>query len=76
MTLTRAQATFPPPIVAAKRWLDGVTFPPDRPLINVSQAAPVAPPPPELRQVMADVALNDDSAHLYGPDLGLPALRA
>ena len=76
MTLTRAQATFPPPIVAARRWLDGVAFPPGRPLINVSQAAPVAPPPRELRQVMADVALNDDSAHLYGPDLGMPELRA
>lgn len=76
MTLTRAQATFPPPIVAARRWLDGVEFPPDRPLINVSQAAPVAPPPQELRLVMADVALNDDSAHLYGPDLGMPELRA
>ena len=73
---SRSQATFPPPIVAASRWLDGVTFPPDRPLINVSQAAPVAPPPPELRRVIADTALNDDSAHLYGPDLGLPGLRA
>ncbi|MGR3743073.1 MAG: aminotransferase [Pseudooceanicola nanhaiensis] len=73
---SRSQATFPPPIVAASRWLDGVTFPPDRPLINVSQAAPVAPPPPELRRVIADTALNDDSAHLYGPDLGLPELRA
>jgi aspartate/methionine/tyrosine aminotransferase len=60
----------------ARRWLDGVTFPPDRPLINVSQAAPVDPPPMAMRQVMADVALSDDSAHLYGPVLGLPELRA
>jgi len=73
---TRTQATFAPPITAARRWLDGVSFPPERPLINVSQAAPVAPPPPELRAHMAQVALNDDSAHLYGPDLGLPALRS
>ena len=76
MPQSRTQHTFAPPIVAASRWLDGVTFPPDRPLINVSQAAPVAAPPRELRQVMADVALNDVSAHLYGPDLGLPELRA
>ena len=76
MPQSRTQHTFAPPIVAARRWLDGVTFPPDRPLINVSQAAPVAAPPRELRQVMADVALNDVSAHLYGPDLGLPELRA
>lgn len=60
----------------ARRWLDGVDFPSDRPLINVSQAAPVDPPPDALRQVMADVAMNRDDAHLYGPVLGLPALRA
>ncbi len=68
--------TTPPPVMEARRWLDGVTFPENRPLINVSQAAPVEPPPPALRQVMADTALTDDSAHLYGPVLGLPALRA
>ncbi len=68
--------TTPPPVMEARRWLDGATFPENRPLINVSQAAPVEPPPPALRQVMADTALRDDSAHLYGPVLGLPALRA
>jgi aspartate/methionine/tyrosine aminotransferase len=68
--------TDPPPVMEARRWLDGVTFPPDRPLINVSQAAPVDPPPLALRQALADAALNDDAAHLYGPVLGLPALRA
>ena len=69
------KATFAPPVMEARRWLDGVDFPADRPLINVSQAAPVDPPPPALRQAMADAALNDDSAHLYGPVLGLPNLR-
>lgn len=73
---TRTATTFAPPIMEASRWLDGVTFPPERPLINVSQAAPVDPPPKALRRVMADVALTDDSAHLYGPVLGLPELRA
>ena len=69
-------ATDPPPVMEARRWLDGVTFPPDRPLINVSQAAPVDPPPLALRQAIAEAALNDPAAHLYGPVLGLPALRA
>jgi len=70
------RATDPPPVMEARRWLDGVTFPPDRPLINVSQAAPTEPPPLALRQAIADAALNDPAAHLYGPVLGLPALRA
>jgi aspartate/methionine/tyrosine aminotransferase len=69
-------ATAPPPVMEARRWLQGVTFPADRPLINVSQAAPVESPPLGLRQAIADAALNDPNAHLYGPVLGLPALRA
>jgi len=69
-------ATEPPPVMEARRWLDGVTHPADRPLINVSQAAPVESPPLGLRQALADAALNDPNAHLYGPVLGLPALRA
>lgn len=76
MHATRTAATFSPPIVEARRWLDGVTFPPERPLINVSQAAPVDPPPEAMRRFMADLALNDDQVHLYGPVLGLPDLRA
>jgi len=60
----------------ARCWLEGVTFAEDRPLINVSQAAPMDPPPQGLRQAMADAALSEDAAHLYGPVLGLPALRA
>jgi aspartate/methionine/tyrosine aminotransferase len=68
-------ATEPPPVMEARRWLEGVTFPKDRPLINVSQAAPVDSPPLGLRQALADAALNDPQAHLYGPVLGLPALR-
>ncbi len=43
--LTRTASTFAPPVMEARRWLAGVTFPADRPLINVSQAAPVEPPP-------------------------------
>lgn len=69
-------ATFAPPVMEARRWLDGVVFPQDRPLINVSQAAPVDPPPLALREALAEAALNDPSAHLYGPVLGKPELRA
>lgn len=76
MTATRTTATFAPPVMEARRWLDGVQFPPDRPLINVSQAAPVDPPPLALRQAMAEFAVTEDSAHLYGPVLGNAPLRA
>ncbi|WP_121025129.1 aminotransferase [Litoreibacter meonggei] len=68
-------ATFPPPVMEARRWIDGVEFPTDRPLINVSQAAPVDPPPAPLREAMAQFVLEDDATHLYGPVLGLPELR-
>ncbi|MCV2889919.1 aminotransferase [Ruegeria aquimaris] len=76
MTLPRTATTFAPPVMEARRWLEGVTFTPERPLINVSQAAPVEPPPHALRQAMADFALTEDSAHLYGPVLGNSDLRA
>ena len=80
MTLTPLNpamaATDPPPVMEARRWITGLTFPADRPLINVSQAAPVDLPPLALRQALAEAAVNDPNAHLYGPVLGLPALRA
>lgn len=69
-------ATDPPPVMEARRWIAGLTFPAGRPLINVSQAAPVDLPPLALRQAIADACLNDPNAHLYGPVLGLPDLRA
>lgn len=75
MALSRTQATFSPPVMDARRWLDGVVHPADRPLINVSQAAPVDPPPAAMRDAMAEVIRNNPEAHLYGPVLGLPELR-
>jgi aspartate/methionine/tyrosine aminotransferase len=68
--------TFAPPVMEARRWLQGVEFPPERPLINVSQAAPVDLPPMALREAIAQAALHDPAAHLYGAVLGLDALRA
>ncbi|THH38844.1 aminotransferase [Aliishimia ponticola] len=73
--MSGTRATFPAPIVEARKWIDGVTFSADRPLINVSQAAPVDPPPEPLRQAMADAILTNPDAHLYGPVLGLTPLR-
>ncbi len=69
-------ATFPPPVMESRRWLDGLTFDAARPLINVSQAAPTQAPPKALRQALADAVMNEPEAHLYGPVLGLPELRA
>ncbi|WP_199260670.1 aminotransferase [Paracoccus binzhouensis] len=68
-------ATFRPPVMEARRWLEGLVFPPERPLINLSQAAPVEPPPEALRRAMAEAALERPDAHLYGPVLGRPELR-
>ncbi|GAB1480491.1 aminotransferase [Paracoccaceae bacterium] len=68
--------TEPPPVMEARRWLQGVVFPPERPLLNVSQAAPVESPPLGLRQALAEAALNDPQAHLYGPVLGMSPLRS
>ena len=76
MTISRTATTFPSPVMEARRWIAGKTFSPDKPLINVSQAAPVEQPPLALREAIADTALNLPSAHLYGPVLGLPDLRA
>lgn len=59
----------------ARRWLEGVTHPADQPLLNVSQAAPVDPPPDNMRAAMAELILNAAETHLYGPVLGLPKLR-
>jgi len=68
-------ATFRPPVMEARRWLQGLAHDPDRPLINVSQAAPVDPPPEGLRRAIADASLTRAEAHLYGPVLGNADLR-
>lgn len=73
--MSRTEATFSPPVMEARRWLEGVTFPDNQPLLNVSQAAPVDPPPAPMLEAMAQIVLTDPAAHLYGPVLGLPDLR-
>ena len=68
-------STFRSPIPEAYSWLDGMEFPPDKPLMNVSQAAPTDPPPKAMRRAMADAIMEIDDTHLYGSVLGMPALR-
>ena len=68
-------STFSPPVMEARRWLEGKSFSPEQPMINVSQAAPVDPPPEAMRAAMADAIMRQPETHLYGPVLGLPALR-
>ena len=75
LQLSRTANTFAPPVMEARRWLADVNHPADRPLLNVSQAAPVDPPPLALREAMAAMVMDDAESHLYGPVLGLPALR-
>ena len=75
MSRARTSETFTSPIVESRRWLHGVSFPKDRPLLNLSQAAPVDPPPLGMRQAMAEAALTGDDSHLYGAVLGRDALR-
>ena len=64
-----------PPVMEARRWLETHAPPRELDLINVSQAAPAVPPPAALRDAMAEALRNRPEAHLYGPVLGLPALR-
>lgn len=71
----RVLATTPSPVMEARRWVAAATFPPDRPLLNLSQAAPMDPPPEPLRAAMTEM-LADPACHIYGPVLGLPDLRA
>ncbi len=51
-----------------------MTFPPERTLLNLSQAAPVDPPTAALRDAMV-AAVSENDIHIYGPVLGLPSLR-
>lgn len=67
---------FAPPVMAARRWLAETELPRGLALLNLSQAAPVDPPPESLRQAMATALLETPETHLYGAVLGDPPLRA
>ena len=68
--------TASPPVMEARRWLETTARTTNRELLNLSQAAPVASPPELLRQAMAEHAINEVQAHVYGPVLGDPDLRS
>ncbi|WP_374308158.1 aminotransferase [Dongia sp.] len=64
-----------PPIAEAQGWIEGRTFPAEKPLIDVCQAVPGYAPPPALTEHMAK-ALQLPATHRYTDITGLPDLRA
>jgi len=68
-------ATISPPVMVARRWLAMIRPATEASLINMSQAAPVLPPPPSLCGAIARAAVEQDAVHVYGPVLGLAQLR-
>jgi aspartate/methionine/tyrosine aminotransferase len=68
--------TLAPPVMEARRWLSEIAQPPGLALMNLSQAAPVEPPPAAMRAAMARAIEQDPDIHLYSPVLGNAPLRA
>lgn len=64
------------PIMEAGSWVANAEFPADRPLLDLSQAAPAKPPHQTIRERLAQAMLTEDGAHHYGPVLGNTDLRA
>ena len=67
--------TFPPPVMEARNWLENIKLPNNLKLMNLSQAAPINPPPIEIRKAIAEASLERPETHLYGPVLGNDDLR-
>ena len=63
-----------PPIAEAYSWIKGRSFPADKPLIDVSQAVPGYPPPPELTAHLA-ARIGEPTMARYTEIEGLPELR-
>lgn len=68
-------AVAAPPIAEAQRWVEGRSFPADRPLIDLAQAVPGYAPPDALVAHLAE-RLRDPAMHRYTAILGLAELRA
>jgi aspartate/methionine/tyrosine aminotransferase len=68
------QSVSAPPIADAQRWIAGRTFPPDRPLLDASQAVPSYAPAEAMRRHLAEEIQKPGTA-LYTPIAGLPPLR-
>ena len=66
-------ATQKPPVVEVRGWVK-LHSKSGRPLLNLSQAAPMSPPPDNLLQFLSEQALLAEN-HLYGDVLGDIPLR-
>ncbi len=64
-----------PPIAEARSWVEQGPLPADLPLIDLSQAVPGYPPPPELTAHLGE-RLSDPAVHRYTDIPGLPELRS
>lgn len=69
------QGVAEPPIAEAMGWIEGRSFPPEKPLLNMAQAVPSYPPAEELQEWLAAAVRRPDSS-LYTEILGLPGLRS
>ena len=69
------RAVQSPPIAEAASWVRGREFPAEKPLLDMAQAVPRIPPPPELRAHIAG-QLAEHGYNGYTEILGLPELRA
>lgn len=67
-------AVAAPPIPEVAAWVEGRSFPPDRPLIDVAQAVPGYPPPDALTEHVARIAREPATARYTGIE-GLATLR-
>jgi aspartate/methionine/tyrosine aminotransferase len=64
-----------PPISEAISWISGRTFPDDKPLVDLSQAAPGYPPAPALTDHLKEIIGAPQSSR-YTDIEGIPPLRA
>jgi aspartate/methionine/tyrosine aminotransferase len=63
-----------PPIAEAVSWISGRAFPDDKPLVDLSQAAPGYPPAPALTDHLRDIVGAAQTSR-YADIEGIPALR-
>lgn len=68
-------ATEAPPIAEAWRWVEGRSFPADKPLIDLCQAVPGYPPADALTAHLAEQVRAPDTARYTAID-GIPPLTA
>ena len=68
-------AVAAPPIAEVQGWVDGRTFPADKPLLDVAQAVPGYPPDAALTAHLAELVGRPETAR-YTDIQGTPALRA